>query len=193
MNNHKENMEPLDTTQSTEEGREGLSIEDELFDEPRHEEESEEAAPRLVQLQQELAETKDKYLRLLADFTNFKNRAARERIELISTASRDILSALLPVLDDFDRAKHNAELTDSREQFSEGVQLVYQKLYNTLRQQGLEVMESNGEPFDPELHEALTEIPAPSEDLKGRVVDTIEKGYQLNGKIIRHAKVVVGK
>ena len=144
-------------------------------------------------LRAENAELRDKYLRLLADFENFKRRSARERMELIGTAAQATMSALLPVLDDFDRAKQNAEREDSTEQFSEGVSLVYQKLNNVLRQRGLEAMESTGEPFNAEFHEAVTEIPAPTEALKGKVVDTIEKGYVLNGKIIRHAKVVVGK
>lgn len=131
-------------------------------------------------------ELKDKHIRLIAEFDNFKRRTAKERFDLMKTASQDIVTALLPVLDDFDRAKQNAEL-------SEGINLVYNKLNNILKNKGLEAMESTGEPFNPELHEALTEIPAPNEDLQGKVVDTIEKGYMLGDKIIRHAKVVVGK
>ena len=111
----------------------------------------------------------------------------------MKTASRDTLSALLPILDDFDRAKKNADMEDSTEQFSDGVTLVYNKLKTTLKQKGLTVMETTGTDFDPDLHEAVTEIPAPTEDMKGKVIDTIEKGYMLNDKIIRHAKVVVGK
>ena len=103
------------------------------------------------------------------------------------------MAALLPVLDDFDRAKKNAEDENSTEVFSEGVNLVYNKLYAVLKQKGLEPMETNGEVFDPELHESITEIPAPSDELKGKIVDTIEKGYVLKDKIIRHAKVVIGK
>jgi len=141
----------------------------------------------------ELAEQKDKFLRLFAEFDNFKKRNVKERLELMKTAAQDTMTALLPVLDDFDRAKSAAEDKNSEEPFSEGVMLVYQKLHNTLKQKGLEAMVSTGETFDPELHQALTEIPAPSEDLKGKVVDTIENGYLLKEKIIRHAKVVVGK
>lgn len=136
---------------------------------------------------------KDKYLRLVAEFDNYKKRTVKEKLEFMKTAAQDTLSALLPVLDDFDRAKKTAEDENSAETFSEGVQLVYNKLYNVLKQQGIEPMETNGEAFDPELHEALTEIPAPTEDLKGKIIDTIEKGYFLKGKIIRHAKVVTGK
>lgn len=147
-----------------------------------------------IELRQQVGELKDKYMRLFAEFDNFKKRSIREKIDWMKTASQDTLAALLPVLDDFDRAKKFAEGNDGTgEGLSEGVNLVYQKLYNILKMKGLEPMESNGETFDPELHEAITEIPAPSEDLKGKVIDTIEKGYRLNDKIIRHAKVVVGK
>lgn len=144
-------------------------------------------------VQSEVNELKDKYLRLLAEFDNFKKRTARERIENAKTAAQDTMSALLPVLDDFDRAKKSADDEASSEVFSEGVSLVYNKLKSTLENKGLEIFESTGELFDPELHEAITEIPAPTEDLKGKVVDTIEPGYKLNDRIIRYAKVVVGK
>lgn len=139
----------------------------------------------------ELEESKDKYLRLFAEFDNFKKRSVKERFELMKTAAHETISAMLPVLDDFDRAKKSAE--NGSETFSEGVQLVYQKLYNILEHKGLKSMESTGENFDPEWHEAITDIPAPSEDMKGKVIDTIEKGYILNDKIIRYAKVVVAK
>lgn len=141
---------------------------------------------------QELSELKDKYLRLQAEFDNFRKRTVKEKLEFMTTASRDTMMALLPVLDDFDRAKQTAEDESSTEQFSEGVNLVYQKLYKNLEQKGLRPMESTGEDFDPELHEAITEIPAPTEEMKGKVMDTVEKGYFLKDKIIRHAKVVVG-
>ena len=145
-----------------------------------------------AELRQEVEELKDKYLRLVAEFENYKKRTIREKLDWMKSAAQDTLSALLPVLDDFDRAKKFAE-GEQESGLSEGVELVYQKLYNILRQKGLEPMESTGQTFDPELHDAITEVPAPSEDMKGKVVDTIEKGYRLNDKIIRHAKVVVGK
>lgn len=145
-----------------------------------------------ARLDEQVEELKDKYMRLYAEFENYKKRSIREKIDWMKTASQDTLTALLPVLDDFDRAKKYAN--DNVEAgFSEGVDLVYQKLYMTLKSKGLEPMESNGETFDPELHDAITEIPAPDSKLKGKVIDTIEKGYRLNDKIIRHAKVVVGK
>jgi molecular chaperone GrpE len=147
---------------------------------------------RIEELEQELSESKDKFLRLFAEFDNFKKRTAKERIDFRATAGMDALQAFLPVMDDFDRAKKVAENEDNNEEFSEGVKLVYQKLKSVLTSKGIKVMESTGETFDPELHEAITEIPAPTEDMKGKIIDTIEQGYYLNGKIIRYARVVVG-
>lgn len=147
----------------------------------------------LAQLKAEKEELKDKYLRLLAEFENFKKRNTRERIDLLNTAAQDTLTALLPALDDFDRAVNLPEEQKNSPAFQEGIQLVHHKLNNILRQRGLEVMDTNGAAFDPEYHEALTEIPAPSEEMKGKIIDTVEKGYTLKGKIIRYAKVVVGK
>jgi molecular chaperone GrpE len=141
----------------------------------------------------QLEELKDKHLRLMAEFENFKRRSIREKMDMMKNAAKDTMTALLPVLDDFDRARKAADENDKGDLFAEGIGLVYKKLYNTLEQKGLKPMETNGENFDPELHEALTEVPAPSEEQKGKIIDTVEKGYWLNDKIIRHAKVVVGK
>jgi len=138
-------------------------------------------------------ELNNKFMRLAAEFDNFKKRTARERIDLLQNAAKDTIADLLPILDDFDRAKKLSDDPSSEEAFSDGVELVYQKLHSTLKKKGLQSMDSDGEVFDAELHEALTEVPAPSKGMKGKVVDTIEKGYFLNDKIIRHAKVVVGK
>ena len=148
---------------------------------------------KIQELEQELSESRDKFLRLFAEFDNFKKRNMKERLDLMRSASQDVLQSLLPVLDDFDRAKKSADDEDNAEQFSEGVSLVYNKLTSTLNSKGLKKMESTGEVFDPELHEAITELPAPSKAMKGRVIETIEQGYYLNEKIIRHAKVVVAK
>ncbi|MEZ4931779.1 MAG: nucleotide exchange factor GrpE [Saprospiraceae bacterium] len=144
-----------------------------------------------VELRQQVGELKEKYIRLVAEFENYKKRTVREKLDWMKTAAQDTIVAMLPVLDDFDRAKKFAD--GDGEGLGEGVELVYQKLYTTLKNKGLEPMESTGELFDPELHEAITEMPAPSEEMKGKVFDTIEKGYRLNDKIIRHAKVVVSK
>ncbi len=147
----------------------------------------------LEKTQAELAELKDKYLRLLAEFDNYKRRTVKEKLDLMKTASQDVVEAILPVLDDFDRAKKMATGENANEVFPEGIALVYDKFYSILKSKGLEPMDSTGLVFDPETHEAITEIPAPTEELKGKVVDTIEKGYKLQDKIIRYAKVIVGK
>jgi molecular chaperone GrpE len=148
---------------------------------------------QIKELEAEKAELKDKQLRLLAEFENYKKRTVKEKIDMMSNAAKDTLSKLLPVLDDFDRAKRISDDEGSEEVFPDGVTMVYNKLHTTLKGLGLSEMETTGEVFDAEMHEAVTEIPAPNEEMKGKVVDTIEKGYLLNDKIIRHAKVVVGK
>lgn len=146
-----------------------------------------EGADKTRLLQQQLEEARNKYLYLFSDFENFRRHAARERIDLIQTAGRDILAALLPVLDDFDRAAKNGGL-------SEGVTLIQHKLNHIVQTKGLRLLDTKvGDDFDADRHEAVVEIPAPAEDLKGKVVDVIEQGYQLGEKIIRFAKVVVGK
>jgi len=150
-------------------------------------------AKEIEELKMQVDEQKDKHLRLLAEFENFKKRTIREKLDIMNSAAQDTMTALLPVLDDFDRAKKVAEDEGSEEHFSEGVNLVYQKLYGVLTQKGLKPMETTNNDFDPELHEAITDIPAPTPEMKGKVIDTIDKGYFLNDKIIRHAKVVVGK
>ncbi|MEY2835525.1 MAG: hypothetical protein RLZZ557_1187 [Bacteroidota bacterium] len=147
----------------------------------------------LEALQQELQEQKEKYIRLYADFDNFKRRSARERIELIQTAGREVIQAMLEVVDDCDRAEKQLQKSDDLQQIREGVQLVFTKLRNTLQAKGLKEMKSIGADFDPDVHEAITEIPVPDENMKGKVVDEVEKGYLLNDKIIRFSKVVVGK
>ncbi len=146
----------------------------------------------MEKLQAELEEQKDKYLRLFAEFDNFKRRNAKERNELIQTAGKDVIISMLGVIDDCDRAeKQLNESTDIKTQ-REGIQLVFNKLRSTLQARGLTAMESINTEFDVEKHEAITEVEVP-EKMKGKVVDEIEKGYYLNGKLIRFAKVVVGK
>lgn len=147
----------------------------------------------ITELEAEIQDLRDKYLRLFAEFDNFKKRSLREKIEQSKMAGQEVIYGMLPVLDDFDRAKKNAEDPDNEEYFSEGVDLVYNKLYQTLQQQGLQVMDTSIIDFDPELHDAIADIEVQDESLKGKIIDYIEKGYLLNGKIIRHAKVVVGK
>ncbi len=144
-------------------------------------------------LKAELQESKDKYLRLAAEFDNFKRRNAKERVELIQTAGRDVITDLLDILDDFERAQKQFETDEDITHVKEGLTLIFNKLRNKLQSKGLKPMEAIGKDFNTDLHEAITEIPAPSEDLKGKVIDEVVRGYYLNDKIIRHAKVVVGK
>jgi len=144
-------------------------------------------------LQQELEEQKDKYLRLFAEFDNFKRRSAKERIELSQTAGKEVIKDLLDVVDDSERAEKQIQASADLAQIKEGIQLVFNKLRNVLQSKGLKPMESVHTDFDVEKHEAITEIPAPTEALKGKVLDEVQKGYYLNDKIIRFAKVVVGK
>jgi molecular chaperone GrpE len=144
-------------------------------------------------IQMELDEQKDKYMRLFAEFDNYKRRNAKERIELIQTAGKEVITAMLDVLDDCDRAEKQLQSSEDAEQIKQGVQLVFGKLRNILQSKGLKGMESINTGFDVEKHEAITEIPAPTKDLAGKVVDEVQKGYYLNDKIIRFAKVVVGK
>jgi molecular chaperone GrpE len=147
----------------------------------------------MAKLEAELAEQKDKYLRLMAEFDNFRRRTAKERLELIQTAGKDVIVSLLDVLDDCDRAEKQLQGNDDIAAQKEGVLLVFNKLRNTMQQKGVKVMESIQTDFDVEKHEAITEIPAPTDELKGKVIDEVTKGYFLNDKIIRFAKVVVGK
>ncbi len=145
------------------------------------------------QLSQDLASEKDKFLRLFAEFENYKRRTARERIELFKTANKDVLLALLPVLDDFDRALAEIKKTDDNI-LIKGVELIQEKLKSTLFSKGLEEVEIKaGDAFDADFAEAITQIPAPSPKLKGKIVDVIEKGYKLGDKIIRFPKVVIGQ
>lgn len=143
-------------------------------------------------LQQEVAALNDKYLRLFAEFDNYKRRTQKERVELLQTAGKDVIISMLPVLDDFDRANKAMENATEVNAIREGVALVHHKLKSVLGQKGLKEMESISIPFDTDLHEAITKIPAPVEEMKGKVIDELEKGYTLNDKVIRFAKVVVG-
>lgn len=144
-------------------------------------------------LQAEIAEQKDKYIRLFAEFDNYKRRSAKERIELMQTAGKEVITSMLDVLDDCDRAEKQIQSSSDIEQIKQGVGLVFNKLRTTLQAKGLKVMETINTEFDVEKHEAITEIPAPTPELSGKVIDEVQKGYYLNDKIIRFAKVVVGK
>jgi molecular chaperone GrpE len=147
--------------------------------------------PELETLRNELGEMKDKFIRKVAEFENFKKRSSKERVELIQTAGKEVIIDMLEVLDDCERAEKQMSTLD--EKAKEGVMLVFNKLKSLLTAKGLKSMETINKEFNPDIHEAITEIPAPTEGQKGKVIDEIQKGYYLNDKIIRYAKVVVGK
>lgn len=147
---------------------------------------------KMQELGEKLDEMNDKYLRLFSEFDNFRKRTQKEKLELYKTASEDVMLALLPVLDDFERAQKVTEENGVDKNFQEGIELIYNKLKKTLSQKGLEPMDVMGQEFDTDYHEAITNIPAPTPDMKGKVVDVVENGYMLNDKVIRFAKVVVG-
>lgn len=146
------------------------------------------------QLQDQLAAEKDKFMRLFAEFENYKKRTNKERVELFKTASEGVMLSMLPVLDDFERALLHIEEDKEAEELRKGVLLIYNKLLNTLEQKGLSKIEVNkGDTFNADDHEAVTQIPAPSEDLKGKIIDVVERGYKLGDKVIRFPKVVIGQ
>ncbi len=147
----------------------------------------------IEQMKAELTEVQDKYIRLYSEFENYKRRTTKERSDLLRSANQETLVSLLPVMDDFERAMKSINAVEGNEAMKTGIELVYGKLKTTLTQKGLKEMETNGKEFDVEFHEGITKIPAPTEELKGKVIDTLEKGYFLNEKVIRFAKVVVGE
>ncbi|NOR28563.1 MAG: nucleotide exchange factor GrpE [Lutibacter sp.] len=145
------------------------------------------------QLKSEVSKEKDKFLRLFAEFENYKKRTSRERIELFRTANEDLMTVLLPILDDFDRGLAEIKKVKDKE-LLKGMELIKNKLQNSLNQKGLSHIEvKKGDVFDVELHEAITQIPAPSEDLKGKIIDVVEQGYKLGEKVIRYPRVVIGQ
>jgi molecular chaperone GrpE len=162
----QEEVQPVETAQDT------ISVEDKY--------------------KEELSQANDKFLRLYAEFDNFRRRTAKEREEARKTEGKDVIVALLPVLDDFERAIRSMENATDIVAVKEGVALIQNKMKNILAQKGLKEMQSIGSPFNPDLHEAITNIPAPTDDMKGKVIDEMEKGYELNDKVIRFAKVIVG-
>ena len=146
-----------------------------------------------VNLEDQVKEERDKFLRLFAEFENYKRRTAKERIELFSTASEEVMISLLPILDDFDRASAEIE-KDKENEIFKGVLLIKNKLFDSLKSKGLALIEVNkGDGFNADNHEAVTQIPAPSKDMEGKIIDVIEKGYKLGEKVIRYPKVVIGK
>ncbi|MEO0525802.1 MAG: nucleotide exchange factor GrpE [Bacteroidota bacterium] len=179
----KSKVEEIDEITSDEQVQEDMdNVTEEALDELTVEE----------KLQEELAKEKDKFLRLFAEFENYKKRTSKERMELFKTAGQEVIVSLLPVLDDFDRALKELSKSDDKEMFK-GVELIQNKFSETLKTKGLqEIKIKQGDAFDAEVHDAITQIPAPNKKLKGKVLDVVEKGFTLGDKIIRHPKVVVG-
>lgn len=145
------------------------------------------------ELQEKVNEINDKYLRLYSEFDNYRKRTIKERIELSKTASEEVIIELLPVLDDFERAYKSNEASENCDAIKDGMNLIFTKFKGTLEKKGLKPIEAIGNEFDTDFHEAITQIPAPTDDQKGKIVDEIEKGYQLNDKVIRFSKVVIGQ
>ncbi|WP_316827672.1 nucleotide exchange factor GrpE [Pedobacter miscanthi] len=192
MFNKKKNNDKEENIMNTENTSENTAENVENTDASTNETEQ---APELSaeeKLQSEVQQLNDKYLRLYAEFDNYKRRTQKERVELLQTAGKDVIVSLLPVLDDFDRALKAMETAADVAPVKEGILLVSTKLKNTLAQKGLKDVESISQPFNTDFHEAITNIPAPTEELKGKVIDEVEKGYTLNDNVIRFAKVVVG-
>lgn len=148
---------------------------------------------REEELEEQLSASNDKFLRLYAEFDNFRRRTARQQLEMQKTAGSETIREVLPVLDDFDRAIESNKEIDDPKTLREGFELIHNKFKKTLERQGLSEIDAKGKPFDTDLHEAITNIPAPSKDLKGKVVDVVEKGYYLNDQVLRFSKVVVGQ
>ena len=190
-----EQKEHIDTKESNkdQETKDSKSQEVTTDSTEKNKEEEVELSPE-EQLEKQLSSEKDKFMRLFAEFENYKKRTTKERVNLFKTASQDLMIAMLPVLDDFERALSHIEEDKEAEELRKGVLLIYQKLSTTLEQKGLlKIDVKKGDNFDSEVHEAVTQIPAPSDDLKGKIIDVVEKGYKLGEKIIRFPKVVIGK
>ena len=151
-----------------------------------------ETVAKEISPEEKIAELNDKYLRLYADFENYRKRMSKERVELIKFASEEIFKQVIPVLDDFERALKAASIATDVESIKQGEQLIFNKFKTILTQNGLQEMQSASQPFNADLHEAVTNTPAPSDEMKGKIIEEVEKGYYLHGKVIRHAKVVVG-
>ena len=180
----EEELNKEETTSQVEENQDVVEENQDVVEENKKEEPS---AEELIQVE------KDKFLRLFAEFENYKKRTTKERIELFKTAGQELMTALLPIMDDFDRGLAEIKKAKDKE-LLKGMQLISDKLKNTLTQKGLTAIDVNaGDTFDAEIHEAITQIPAPSEELKGKVIDCVEKGYKLGDKIIRYPKVVIGQ
>lgn len=185
----EEELKNEETIEETTDGKEECQQEDiaeELSDEER-------VANELEEAQKEVEELKDKHLRLSAEFDNYRKRTLKEKAELIKNGAEKTLVAILPILDDFERALKNMETSEETKAMREGVELIFNKFHKVLNQEGLQVIETEGKDFDTDYHEAIALVPAPSEEMKGKILDCVQTGYMLNDKVIRHAKVVVAQ
>lgn len=188
-----EEKDIIDQSTTEETTIEDTNIQSDSQTEEKADKNTTETVDELSVLKNEIEEQKNKYLRLFAEFDNFKKRNAKERLELFKTAGQDIIKELLPILDDFQRAGKVFEQDNNSETYANGVRLIQEKLQRTLQNKGLKIIESIGKDFNVEQHEAIAEVPAPNDEQKGKIIDEIECGYTLNDTIIRYAKVVVGK
>ena len=163
-----------------------------IFQKKEKKSKTEELEAKILELENQVAKDKDDYIRLMAEFDNYRRRTSQEKLELVSVASMDTIKGLLPVLDDCERALAVLKESNDSDAAKEGTELIYNKLMTYLKSKGLAVIEAVGQPFDTDLHEAVAQFPVPEEDKKGKVFDVVQTGYTLNGKVIRFAKVVVG-
>ncbi|WP_016777883.1 nucleotide exchange factor GrpE [Anaerophaga thermohalophila] len=193
-NSKKAEKETISTDrQEVEEQEEKSEVEEESRQEQECKEAKEDARDEIELLKRQLEDLNDKHLRLIAEYDNFRKRTLREKMELSKSAGEGLLLGLLPVIDDFDRARAHLGTASDLDAVKEGIGLIYNKFKEFLKQQGVTEIETEEQEFDSELHEAVTKIPAPSEDKKGKIIDCIQKGYKLNDKVIRYPKVVVGE
>lgn len=186
METNKETMEQQDMNQEE-------TVENTTNTSDHNSDETTEQVDELAQLKAEKEGLKDKYIRLVAEFDNYKRRTSKQIMEIRETATEGLMISLLEIMDDYDRAKDSLDKADDVKALKEGVHLIFNKLINTFKAKGLVEMEAKEKDFDADQHEAIAEIPSPTPELEGKVIDVVQKGYILNDKIIRHAKVVVGK
>ena len=194
-NTQKENQETIlenQETQETQETAKAEKKEKKIFQKKEKKSKTDELEAKIAELEEKVAKDKDDYIRLMAEFDNFRRRTSQEKLELVSVASMDTIKGLLPVLDDCERAMAVLKDSSDSEAAKEGTELIYHKLLAYLQSKGLAVIDAAGKEFDTDLHEAVAQFPVPEEDKKGKVFDVVQTGYTLNGKVIRFAKVVVG-
>ena len=193
-NTQKDIEKEVPQTQETQEAEkvEKKEKEKKIFQKKEKKSKTDELEAKIAELEEKVAKDKDDYIRLMAEFDNYRRRTSQEKLELVSTASTETIKGLLPVLDDCERALAVLKESKDSEAAKEGTELIYNKLMTYLKSKGLAIIEAAGQPFDTDLHEAVAQFPVPEEDKKGKVFDVVQTGYTLNGRVIRFAKVVVG-